>query len=124
MLRGRPDLKAALERLRQAHRRLCTGTGDLLSLLPPDDKRVERIRATYRYRPPTPERTRRMAFALETMAYLKATRHENVNPLDRKRYDSVAAHVVPELAGAFNDYRQAWQALVDAFEQPAARRSS
>ncbi len=115
--RSRPDLKGLLERLKNAHQTLCTGTGNLLSLLPPDAKKVEQIRATYRYRPPTPERTRRMVFALETLAYLRATRHENVNPLDRKRYETVAAQVIPKLADALNVYKQAWQDLVDAYEQ-------
>jgi hypothetical protein len=115
--RSRPDLKGLLERLKNAHQTLCTGTGNLLSLLPPDAKKVEKIRATYRYRPPTPERTRRMVFALETLAYLRATRHENVNPLDRKRYETVAAQVIPKLADALTVYKQAWQDLVDAYEQ-------
>jgi hypothetical protein len=122
VIRSRPDLKGLLERLKNAHQTLCTGTGNLLSLLPPDTKRVEQIRATYRYRPPTPERARRMAFALETMAYLKATRHENVNPLDRKRYDTVAAQVIPKLADALAVYKQTWQDLVDAYEQPQRDR--
>ena len=102
--------------MKNAHQTLCTGTGNILALLPPDPKKVEKIRATYRYRPPTPQRTRRMVFALETMAYLKATRHENVNPLDRRRYDAVADQVIPKLAEALAVYKQAWQDLVDAFE--------
>jgi hypothetical protein len=116
--RSRADLKSLLERLKNAHQTLCTGTGNILALLPPDPKKVEKIRATYRYRPPTPQRTRRMVFALETMAYLKATRHENVNPLDRRRYDAVAEQVIPKLAEALAVYKQAWQDLVDAFESP------
>ncbi|MFO7713575.1 hypothetical protein [Desulfosarcina sp.] len=118
VLRSRPDLKGLLEQLKHAHQTLFTGTGDLVGLLPPDSKRVARIRTTYRYRPPTPERAQRMAFALETMAYLKATRHENVNPMDRKRYDGVAAQMIPKLADNLNGYKQAWQELVDAFEKP------
>ena len=120
--RSRPDLKRLLERLKESHQTLCTGTGNLLALLPPDAKRVEKIRSTYRYRPPTPERTRRMVFALETLAYLKATRHENVNPMDRRRYDTVADQVIPQLAEALNAYKQAWQDLVDAYEEPPRQR--
>ncbi len=120
--RSRPDLKRLLERLKGSHQTLCTGTGNLLALLPPDAKRVEKIRSTYRYRPPTPERTRRMVFALETLAYLKATRHENVNPMDRRRYDTVADQTIPQLAEALNAYKQAWQDLVDAYEDPPRRR--
>ena len=116
--RSRPDLKQLLERLKIAHQTLCTGTGNILALLPPDAKRVEKIRSTYRYRPPTPERTRRMVFALETLAYLKATRHENVNPMDRRRYDAVADQTIPKLAEALKIYKQAWQDLVDAYEGP------
>lgn len=119
--RSRRDLKDPLERLVRAHQALCTNTGNLLALLAPDPKKIEQIRTTYRYRPPTPERARRMAFALETLAYLKATRHENVNPVDRKRYDSVAGQVIPQLAQALDRYRQAWQALVDAYERPAVK---
>lgn len=121
--RSRPDLKPLLERLKESHQILCTGTGNLVALLPPDAKRVERIRSTYRYRPPTPERAQRMAFALETLAYLKATRHENVNPMDRRRYDAVADRVIPKLADALNVYKRAWQDLVDAYERPPSKRS-
>jgi len=116
--RSRPDLEGLLERLKRAHRNLCTGTGDMVTLLPPDAKKVERLRAVHRYRPPTPQRAKRMAFALETLAYLKATRHENVNPMDRKRYDTVAAEVIPWLGDAVNVYKNAWQDLVDAYEKP------
>ena len=122
VLRSRPDLKPLLARLKEAHQTLCTGTGDILSLLPPDAKKVEKVRSTYRYRPPTPERAQRMVFALETMAYLKATRHENVNPMDRKRYDAVADRVIPKLGEALADYKHAWQDLVDAYELPQDER--
>lgn len=121
--RRRMDLRDLLGRLKNAHQTLCTGTGDLLALLPPDPKKVEKIRSTYRYRPPTPQRAQRMVFALETLAYLKATRYENVNPMDRRRYDSVAAQVIPKLAEALNVYKQAWQNLVDAYERPQSERS-
>ncbi|WP_372683194.1 hypothetical protein, partial [Desulfosarcina sp.] len=57
--RSRPDLKDLLERLKESHQTLCSGTGNLLALLPPDAKRAEKIRSTYRYRPPTPERAQR-----------------------------------------------------------------
>ena len=122
--RSRPDLKDLLERLKVAHQTLCAGTGSILALLPPDTKKVAKIRSTYRYRPPTPERAQRMAFALEVMDYLKATRHENVNPLDRRRYDAVAAKVIPKLADALDAYKRAWQDLVDAYERPQSERSS
>jgi len=121
--RSRTDLRDLLGRLKNAHQTLCTGAGDLLALLPPDPKKVEKIRSTYRYRPPTPQRAQRMVFALETMAYLKATRHENVNPMDRRRYDSVAAQVIPKLAETLNDYKRAWQDLVDAYELPRSERA-
>ena len=121
--RSRPDLAPLLERLTNAHQTLCTGTGNLLTLLPPDDKKVAAIRSTYRYRPPTPERAQRMGFALETLAFLKAARHENVNPMDRKRYDAVAAEVIPKLAEALHVYRRTWQDLVDAYEQPVDERA-
>ena len=121
--RSRPDLKTHLERLKNAHQTLCTGTGNILALLPPDAKKVAKIRATYRYRPPTPQRAQRMAFALEALAYLRATRHENVNPLDRRRYDAVATQVIPKLADALKRYQQAWQELVDAYETPQSERT-
>lgn len=124
VMRSRPDLKPLLERLKKAHQVLCTGTGDMLTLLPPDPKRVEKIRSTYRYRPPTPERARRMAFALEAQAFLKANRCENVNPMDRRRYDTVADKVIPILANLLNDYRQTWQNLVDAYERSQSERSN
>jgi len=122
--RSRSDLNDALEGMKSAHRELCTGTGDLPTLLPPDAKKVAHIRATYRYRPPTPERARRMAFALEAMAYLKAIRHENVNPLDRKRYDNVAAVVVPKLGEALTAYKRAWQDLAAVYETPESERAN
>lgn len=120
--RSRVDLEQLLERLKTAHRNLCTGTGNILVLLPPDDKKVASLRSTYRYRPPTPERAQRMVFALEALAYLKAIRHENVNPMDRKRYDAVSAEVIPKLADALNVYKRAWQDLVDAYERPRDQR--
>ncbi len=116
--RSRPDLKDLLERLKSAHQTLCSENGNILVRLPPDAKKVEKIRSTYRYRPPTPQHAQRMVFALETLAYLKATRHENVNPMDRRRYDTVAGQVIPELADALNVYKHAWQDLVDAYESP------
>ncbi len=116
--RSRPDLKDLLERLKNAHQTLCSGNGNILLRLPPDAKKVEKIRSTYRYRPPTPQHAQRMVFALETLAYLKATRHENVNPMDRRRYDTVAGQVIPELADTLNVYKHAWQDLVDAYESP------
>jgi hypothetical protein len=121
--RSRPDLKESLERLKNAHQALCTGTGNILTLLPPDEKRVEKIRSTYRYRPPTPQRAQRMVFALETMTYLKANRHENVNPMDRRRYDAVADQLIPKLGEALTAYKQAWQDLVDAYERLQSERS-
>ena len=123
VVRSRRDLKKLLERLKDAHQNLCTGAGDILTLLQPDPKKVENLRTTYRYRPPTPERARRMAFALETLAYLKAIRYENVNPMDRRRYDSVASRVIPKLAEGMRVYKQAWQDLVDAYERPPSERS-
>jgi hypothetical protein len=123
VLRSRTDLKELLEGLKKAHQNLCTGTGNILALLPPDAKKVEKIRSTYRYRPPTLQRAQRMAFALETLAYLKATRHENVNPMDRRRYDAVAEQTIPRLADALNAYRQAWQELVNAYECPQNERT-
>ncbi len=117
--RSRPELNKLIKRLKDAHQNLCTGgTGNILALLPPDPNKVEKLRTTYRYRPPTPERAERMAFALETLAYLKATRHANVNPMDRNRYDTVAKQVIPQLAEALTFYRHTWQDLVDAFERP------
>ncbi|GAB6908146.1 hypothetical protein JCM12296A_39850 [Desulfosarcina cetonica] len=121
--RSRKDLKPLLERLKAAHQSLCTGCGDILSLLPPDPKKVEKIRSSYRYRPPTPERARRMVFALETLAYLKAIRHENVNPMDRRRYDAIAEKAIPWIGDALAAYRQAWQAVVDAYERPQSERT-
>jgi hypothetical protein len=124
VLRSRTELKDLLERLKNAHQSLSTGAGNILVLLPPDAKKVEKIRSTYRYRPPTLQRAQRMAFALDTLAYLKATRHENVNPMDRRRYDAVAEQVIPKLAEALTAYRQAWQDLVDAYERPQRERSN
>jgi hypothetical protein len=118
VVRSRTDLEERLERLKRAHRNLCTGTGDIFTRLPPDPKKERRLRAVHRYRPPSPQRAKRMAFALETLAYLKATRHEKVNPMDRRRYDTVAAEIIPWLADAVNVYKGAWQDLVDAYENP------
>jgi hypothetical protein len=116
--RSRTDLRSHLETLQKAHETLCTSPDHILALLPPDPKKVERMRAAYRYRPPTPERAQRMMFALETLDYIKATRYANVNPLDRRRYDDVAGRVIPELANGLKAYQNAWQELVDAYEQP------
>lgn len=124
VVRSRRDLKKLLERLKDAHQNLCTGADDILTLLPPDPKKAEKLRTTYRYRPPTLQRAARMAFALETLAYLKAIRYENVNPMDRRRYESVASHVIPKLSDALRVYKQAWQDLADAYERPPSERST
>jgi hypothetical protein len=116
--RSRTDLRGHLEALQKAHETLCTSPDHILALLPPDPKKVERMRTSYRYRPPTPERAQRMTFALEALDYIKATRYANVNPLDRRRYDAVAAQAIPALANALKAYQKAWQELVDAYEQP------
>jgi hypothetical protein len=65
-----------------------------------------------------------MAFALETLAYLKAIRYENANPMDRRRYESVASHVIPKRSDALHVYKQAWQDLADAYERPPSERST
>lgn len=116
--RGRSELKGSLEALKKAHAILCTGMGSILDLLPPDPGKVEKLRSTYKYRPPTPERAQRMMFALDTLAYLRAIRHENVNPMDRRRHDAVAGEAIPKLADALAAYKAAWQDLVDTYESP------
>ncbi|PIE67526.1 MAG: hypothetical protein CSA23_03615 [Deltaproteobacteria bacterium] len=121
--RSRKELAPMLERLKSAHETLCTGTGSLLTLLPPDEKKAEKLRSAHHYRPPTVQGARRMVFALETLAYVRAIRHENVNPMDRKRYDEVAEKLIPQLAEALAAYRQAWQELVDAYERPESERA-
>jgi hypothetical protein len=116
--RSRPALKDRMERLKSAHQALCTGTGDILALLPPDPKRAEKILGSYRFTPPTPEGARRIAFALETLAFLKAVRYKNTDSQDGQRYRAAADIGIPKLAGALRDYQQAWKDLVDAYEQP------
>lgn len=116
--RSRKDLQGFLKRLKDAHLGLCTGTGDILSLLPPDPKRAEKIRAGCRFTPPTPQSARRIAFALETLAYLKAVRYKTVSPMDRRRHEAAADQGIPKLGRALKEYQQAWKDLVDAYEQP------
>jgi hypothetical protein len=118
--RRRTDLQGFLERLKDAHRSLYAGTGDILAMLPPDPKKVDKIRSAYRLSPPSLQCARRMAFALEALAYLKAVRYKNVNPMDRQRYDTAADQGIPKLGGALKDYKQAWKDLVEAYEQPEA----
>ena len=115
--RSRIDLEDLLEKLKESHQALCTGLGNIIDLLPPDPNRVEKMRYTYRYRPPTPERAQRVVFAMETLAYLKASRHKNVNPMNRRRYNNVADKMIPKLAEALKNYKQAWQNLVTAYER-------
>lgn len=115
--RSREDLKGLMERLKNAHQALCMGSGDILELLPPDPKRTEKILTGFRFTPPTPQGAQRMAFALETLAYLKSVRYNNVSPFDRRRYDAAAEHGIPRLGRALKEYRQAWKNLVDAYEQ-------
>lgn len=116
--RGRSELKGPLDRLKKAHAALCTGTGSIFDMLPPDPVSVDKLRSTYKYRPPTPERALRMTFALETLAYLRAIRHENVDPMDRRRHDAAAVEAIPKLSDALAAYKAAWQALVDVYESP------
>ena len=116
--RGRNELKGPLDRLKKAHAALCTAGGSVFDLLPPEATKVEKLRSKYKYRPPTPERALRMVFALETLAYLRAIRHENVNPMDHRRYDAVATEAIPKLAEALAAYKAAWQEVVDTYEQP------
>jgi hypothetical protein len=118
--RSRTDLQGFLERLKNAHRSLYAETGDVLVLLPPDPKKVDKIRSAYRLSPPSLQCARRMAFALETLVYLKAVRYKNVKPMERQRYDTTADQVIPKLGSALKDYKQAWKDLADAYEQPRA----
>lgn len=120
--RGQKEFEPLLNTLTAAHKALCTGCGDFLSLLPPDARKVDQLRAQYRYRPPDPDQARRMVFALDTLLYLRATRHENVNPMDHRKYDAVAAAVIPCLAAHLSAYRDAWQAVVDLYEAPRKDR--
>ncbi|MDL2269624.1 hypothetical protein LJC71_07200 [Desulfosarcina sp. OttesenSCG-928-A07] len=116
--RGWKDFLPLLDNLKAAHREMCTHAGDILDLLPPDPKKVEQLRSRYRYRPPSVERARRMMFALETLTYIRAIRHKNVNPMDQRRYDAVAASLIPGLADRLAAYKNAWQAIVDLYERP------
>jgi hypothetical protein len=116
--RSRTDLQGLLERLKNAHQSLCAGTGDILALLPPDPKKAEKIRGSYRFTPPTPQSAQRIAFALETLAFLKAVRYKNADPMDHRRYDAAAGQGIPKLGGALKNYKRAWKDLVDAYEEP------
>jgi hypothetical protein len=116
--RSRSDLKSLLDRLKNTHKSLYAGAGDVLVLLPPDPKKTEKISSSYRFTPPSPQSAQRMAFALETLAYLKAVRYKNIESTDRRRYDTAADEGIPKLGRALIDYKQAWQDLVDAYEQP------
>jgi hypothetical protein len=116
--RSRSDLQSLLERLKDAHRSLFMGVGDLPALLPPDPKKTEKIRSSYHFTPPSPYSAQRMAFALETLAYLKAVRYKNVDAMDHQRYEAVADEEIPKLGRALKDYKQAWQDLVNTYEQP------
>jgi hypothetical protein len=118
--RSRSDLQSLLNRLKSAHEALFSGAGDVLVLLPPDPKKTEKISSSYRFTPPSPQSAQRMAFALETLAYLKAVRYKSIKSTDRRRYDAAADEGIPKLGSALKDYKQAWRDLVDAYEQPRA----
>jgi hypothetical protein len=116
--RSRTDLQHHLKRLKEAHQSLCSGTGDILDLLPPDPDKAEKIRASYRYSPPAPLSAQRIAFALETLDYLKAVRYKDLSTADRQRYEATAEKAIPKLGEALKNYRRAWQDLVDVYERP------
>lgn len=116
--RNRTDLQSHLKRLKEAHQALCSGTGDILELLPPDPDKAEKIRASYHFSPPAPPGAQRIAFALETLDYLKAVRYKDLSPTDRQRYEAAADQAIPKLGAALKNYRRAWQDLVDAYERP------
>lgn len=116
--RNRTDLQVHLKRLKDTHQTLCSGTGDIMELLPPDPDKAEEIRAGFRYSPPTPLSARRIAFALETLDYLKAVRYKDAGPKERQRYEAAAEKAIPNLGDALKNYRRAWQDLVDAYELP------
>ena len=122
--RKRPDLKEAMEKLKSTHKALHTSIGNYLTLLPPDPKKVEKIRKTYRYRPPGKNQAMRLVFAMDAAQYLKAFRFENVKPLGRERYQSVSRKIMPQLAKALNDYQHAWKELVSAYEAPNGKTYS
>jgi hypothetical protein len=44
--------------------------------------------------------------------------------MDRRRYDTVAAEIIPRIADAVNVYKSAWQDLVDAYEKPRHDREN
>jgi len=116
--RSRTDLQIHLKRLKEAHQSLCSETGDILKLLPPDPDKAEKIRTSFRFSPPTAPSAQRIAFALETLEYLKAVRYKDVSPVDRQRYEATADQAIPKLGAALKNFRRAWQDLVDAYEQP------
>jgi hypothetical protein len=109
-------LEPYLEQLKRAHRYLFTLMGDYLSALPTSEKAIERIERTYRYRPPGRERARRLAFAMMVLRYLEKNRNNGLKPAHIKRLTDLADLRIPALAQAMAEYRQAWQALVDAYE--------
>jgi len=116
--RSRTDLQVHLKRLKEAHQTLCSGTGDIMEMLPPDPNKAEKIRSSFRFSPPAPLSAQRIAFALETLDYLKAVRYKDANPTDRQRYEAAADQAIPKLSAALKNYKRAWQDLVDAYEQP------
>jgi hypothetical protein len=116
--RSRTDLQVHLKRLKDAHQALCSGTGDIMELLPPDPNKAEEIRSSFRFSPPTAPSAQRIAFALETLDYLKAVRYKDASPTDRQRYEAAADQAIPKLSAALKNFRRAWQDLVDAYERP------
>ena len=116
--RSRTDLQVHLKRLKEAHQTLCSGTGDIMEMLPPDPNKAEKIRSSFRFSPPAPLSAQRIAFALETLDYLKAVRYKDANPTDRQRYEAAADQAIPKLSAALKNYKRAWQDLVDAYERP------
>jgi hypothetical protein len=105
-----------LARLKTYRRTLFTIMGDYRDILTPTPRAVERLCQTYPYRPPTLDAAERIVFAMKVISYLKAEHEGRTKSKLRDRIEMLATERIWLLRRTVLQYRQAWQCMVDAYE--------
>ncbi len=115
--RRNSDLSEAFAHLKKAHRELFTSLGDYLNIFSPPQVQVEKLIKSHRYNPPAPDEAQRIIFAVNTLAYLKSVRFENVKKDQARLYETFADQFIPKLAGYIKAYKRQWERTVRAYEE-------
>jgi hypothetical protein len=115
------QLESEFNALKASRMRLFTVMGDYLMLFPLSEKSLQSILTKYRYKPPGPMKTMRIAFAIKLVAYF-----ENVDGPDppyeklKNNLAALAAERLPLISGMIAGYQSAWKDFVDAYDDMKA----